>query len=196
MHTRVKYEYHFGRSVRRWNRDIKKHREESPNRMSCPRLVSNFCTPKVIWSQSDLTVIIRVILIDVADYYLRVEDNYLYFSTVTNGKSYYLILQLFGAVIAEKTLHKNVGREIKIYLTKGLKWFQWLRLIVSKEKDPLIAYDLDSISEKEYVKKNLLVCGTVEEIKCRYNKTYIRPPIDEESDSDDYDEDLDLLGYA
>lgn len=42
-------------------------------------------------------------------------------STKTNDKKYYLILSLFGSVISEETIHKNVGREIKIYLTKTLK---------------------------------------------------------------------------
>lgn len=42
-------------------------------------------------------------------------------STKTNGKEYYLLLPLFGSVVAERTVHKNVGREIKIYLVKGLK---------------------------------------------------------------------------
>lgn len=47
--------------------------------MICPQLVSNHRTPKIIWYQTDLTVIIRIPLIDVSDYYLRVEDTHLLF---------------------------------------------------------------------------------------------------------------------
>lgn len=121
--------------------------EKSPEMMGCPLLISNFHTPRIIWCQSDLTVVIRILLIDVHHYYLRVESDYLLFrylhitsnkkyimefnltkpkilfycSTTVNNKNYYLTLHLFGPVIAEKTVHKNFGREIKISLTKGLK---------------------------------------------------------------------------
>lgn len=115
--------------------------------MSCPLLVSNFFIPRIIWCQSDITVIVRILLIDVRRYYLRVESNclcfrylhvknhiyhgmqpnkpLLYFSTTVNDKHYYLILHLFGPVKAEKTVHKNLGREIKICLTKELKCIQY-----------------------------------------------------------------------
>lgn len=45
----------------------------------------------------------------------------IYCSTETSDKKYSLVLYLFGPVISEKTVHKNTGREIKIYLTKALK---------------------------------------------------------------------------
>ncbi|XP_032684020.1 putative ATP-dependent RNA helicase TDRD12 isoform X2 [Odontomachus brunneus] len=163
--------------------------------MNCPLLVSNFHTPRIIWSQSDLTIVVRILLIDVHHYYLRVESDYLLFSTTVNDKNYYLTLHLFGPVIAEKTVHNNFGREIKISLTKGLKWFQWLRLISSKEKDPLITYDLNYICEKKYIKKNFFIKGSVNNIKQQYDKMYIRPPTDDESESES-DEELDFLKYA
>ncbi|XP_014479335.1 PREDICTED: putative ATP-dependent RNA helicase TDRD12 [Dinoponera quadriceps] len=165
--------------------------------MNCPpRLISKCYTPKVLWSQSDLIVTIRILLIDVSDYYLRVESDHLLFSTITNGKKYYLILYLFGPVIAEKTVHKNIEREIKIYLTKEFKWFKWLRLIRSKEKDIFITYDVNCISETNHFQKNYCTYGNVENIKRRYNIQYIRPPLVDEEDSDTDDENLDFLRYA
>ncbi|KAH0952534.1 hypothetical protein HN011_002272 [Eciton burchellii] len=115
--------------------------------MSCPLLVSDYNVPRIQWYQTDLTIIIRIQLIDICDYYLRVEDDHLLFSTIKNGKKYYLILYFFGSVIAEKTVHKNIDREIKVYLTKTLKWFPWLRLTRSDEKNHLISYDVHQIDE-------------------------------------------------
>ncbi|EGI60270.1 hypothetical protein G5I_11452, partial [Acromyrmex echinatior] len=115
--------------------------------MNCPELVSDYRNPTIKWYQTDLSVVISIQLIDVSDYYLRIENGCLQFSTEINDKKYYLILYLFGAVVAEKTVHKNLVREIKIYLLKALKWYPWLRLIKSKEKNPLISYDSERIEE-------------------------------------------------
>ncbi|KYM99647.1 hypothetical protein ALC62_09563 [Cyphomyrmex costatus] len=122
--------------------------------MNCPELVSKYCNPTIKWYQTDLTVVISIQLTDVSDYYLRVENDCLQFSTEINSKKYYLILYLFGSVIAEKTVHKNIVREIKIYLIKALKWFPWLRLIKSKERNPLISYDPEHIQETEPIRKD------------------------------------------
>lgn len=75
-------------------------------------------------------------------------------------------------------MHKNVGREIRIYLVKGLKCtvifpvvnlsscktirliyypnstgYSWLRLIKPKEKNLLISYNPDHIYETNHVEK-------------------------------------------
>lgn len=42
-------------------------------------------------------------------------------STITNSKKYYICSYFFGTVIAEKTTHRNVGREVKITLVKAHK---------------------------------------------------------------------------
>lgn len=47
--------------------------------MTCPQLISDYSTPKISWYQTDLTVIIRIHLIDVSNYYVRVEDDHLLF---------------------------------------------------------------------------------------------------------------------
>lgn len=46
---------------------------------------------------------------------------YIVFSTTVNSKNYYIYLYLFGTVIAEKTVHINLEREIKITLIKAHK---------------------------------------------------------------------------
>ncbi|GAB1866480.1 RNA helicase [Camponotus japonicus] len=165
--------------------------------MTCPQLVSNHITPKIIWYQTDLTVIIRIPLIDVSDYYLRVEDTHLLFSTETNDKKYYLILYLFGPVISEQTIHKNVGREIKIYLTKTLKWFPWLRLIISREKNLFISYDADHIHDVDNVsKKNDFKVGEkIEEYKRRNHIRHILPVVPS-SDEEESDNEVDVFQFA
>lgn len=47
--------------------------------MICPELVSDYSSPAIKWHQTDLTVVICIQLIDVTDYYLRVEDDHLHF---------------------------------------------------------------------------------------------------------------------
>ncbi|XP_029161501.1 putative ATP-dependent RNA helicase TDRD12 [Nylanderia fulva] len=158
--------------------------------MNCPQLVNKYSIPKIIWYQTDLTVTIRIQLIDVSNYYLRVEDNHLLFSTKTNDKKYYLVLYLFGAVISEKTVHKNVGREIKIYLTKALKWFPWLRLILSKERNQYISYDKDNIDE-ENIQKKKINFGVR-----KYDQQNIMPVVPSSEEEESEDESLDFSRYA
>lgn len=47
--------------------------------MDCPALISIFHTPKIMWYQTDNTIIIRVMLQDVKDYFLRIEADHLRF---------------------------------------------------------------------------------------------------------------------
>lgn len=54
-----------------------------------------------------------------------------HYSTITGGKKYYLCLYLFGPVVAERTQHKNVEREIKVHLIKELKCM-WQFLFIPK----------------------------------------------------------------
>ncbi|XP_011694017.1 PREDICTED: uncharacterized protein LOC105453608 [Wasmannia auropunctata] len=166
-------------------------------------LVSDYKNPAIKWHQTDITVVICIQLTDVSDYYLRIEDNCLQFSTQTNGEKYYLVLHLFGSVVAEKTVHKNVGRVIKIYLVKGLKWFPWLRLTQTKEKSSLILYNPDyihdpDIYDPDYIyKTNPIQQPYDTERFPRYKREhkidYILPDVpssDEEESEDEYDIDF------
>lgn len=47
--------------------------------MNCPKLVSKYFTPKIIWYQTDTTVIVRILLQDIKEYFLRVKYDYLLF---------------------------------------------------------------------------------------------------------------------
>ncbi|XP_011876005.1 PREDICTED: uncharacterized protein LOC105566539 [Vollenhovia emeryi] len=164
--------------------------------MTCPELVSNYCSPAIKWHETDLTVVVCIQLTDVSDYYLRIKDDCLQFSTSTNGKEYYLILHLFGSVVTEKTVHKNVGREIKIYLVKGLKWFPWRRLIKSREKSPLISYNIDHIKEPDITIKKAFDIDRFETYKRKHNIRQIMPVVpssDEEESDEDY---MDFYKYA
>ncbi|XP_011629796.1 uncharacterized protein LOC105422202 [Pogonomyrmex barbatus] len=159
----------------------------------CPNLISKHVTPSIKWYQTDRTIVICIQLVDVSDYYLRVEDDNLQFSTNANDKEYYLILYLFGGVIAEKTMHKNVGREIKIYLIKALKWFPWLRLIKSKEKAPFISYNSDHIEDVQI--RPTYDIDRFQRYKHENKIDYILPDgmsSDDESD----DEDMDFLSES
>ncbi|XP_011159114.1 uncharacterized protein LOC105195426 isoform X1 [Solenopsis invicta] len=132
--------------------------QDNYSNMICPELVSDYFIPVVKWYQTDIRVVISIQLPDVTDYYLRIErlpdNDCLHFSTETNGKQYYLILHLYGAVAIKRTMHKNVGREIKIYLAKAFKWLSWLRLIKSKEKEHFISYDPEHIQDTTLLNTN------------------------------------------
>ncbi|KAL0104817.1 hypothetical protein PUN28_016451 [Cardiocondyla obscurior] len=160
--------------------------------MSCPDLVSDYINPATKWYQTDLHVVINIQLMEVSDYYLQIENDCLQFSTETNGKKYYLILYLYGAVVPEKTAHKNFGREIRIYLVKALKWFSWRRLITSKEKHIYISYDLDHIM-REPKNATTFDIHRFQRYKKENNIQYIMPAMSSsEDDSDDSDMDNDF----
>lgn len=47
--------------------------------MKLPTLIPTFPTPKVIWYQSDVSVTLRIMLVDVEDYFLLVDEDHLRF---------------------------------------------------------------------------------------------------------------------
>ncbi|XP_020282778.1 very-long-chain (3R)-3-hydroxyacyl-CoA dehydratase-like isoform X1 [Pseudomyrmex gracilis] len=164
---------------------------------NCPRLVSDYFTPHVVWYDKDYIVVIRIQLSDISDYYLRVDNEYLIFSAIKDDKRYYLVLHLFGPVIAEKTRNKNVGREITVRLIKALKTFPWLRLISSKEKNFFISRDLSELYEIDELSGEVQI-NEKERLKFQRKalqkkskssqKGYILP-FEQCSDEDDSDED-------
>ncbi|KAG7196656.1 hypothetical protein KM043_015994 [Ampulex compressa] len=107
-------------------------------------------TPKIIWYQTDVTVVIRIMLYDLKDYFLRVMRDHLLFSTTMNDRDYYVCLYLFGTVMAEKTTHVNKGREIEVRLIKAHKWTMWLRLQIEKDKNPHIIADSANLYEIDW----------------------------------------------
>ncbi|XP_017886096.1 uncharacterized protein LOC108628587 [Ceratina calcarata] len=158
--------------------------------MSVPNLVTKCSSPNILWYQTDITVIIRILLPDVNKYYLRVECDHLLFSTKVNSKNYYLCLYLFGVVFAEKTSHRNTGREIKITLQKAQRWIKWLRLYVERTKNPLINVDTDHIHADECIIKER---ESFTQFKLRNNITNIMPDVPSSDEAESDDEDVDMI---
>ena len=162
--------------------------------MSYPKLISKLYSPKVLWGQNDVTVVIRILLHDVHEYYLRVECDHLLFSTTLNEKNYCICLQLFGTIVAEKTTHVNLGREIKVTLFKAHKWTSWLRLQIENEKNPLITSDPDYLCKDKWFTPLKLEGESFTEYKRRNNITNIMPdvPSTDGEESDDCMMDMSL----
>ncbi|KAK2579247.1 hypothetical protein KPH14_008213 [Odynerus spinipes] len=162
--------------------------------MDCPALTSSLYTPKIIWYQTDVAVILRVMLQDVKNYFLRVEADHLQFSTIINDKGYYISLYLFGSVIPEKTTHINMEREIKINLMKAFKWAGWLRLQASKQKIPHIALDPDHIYETNWT-KDVFVYDAENGLAAfaRRNNINIMPDVPSTDEEESEDEEMNPL---
>nr|XP_003704021.1 PREDICTED: uncharacterized protein LOC100879039 [Megachile rotundata]XP_012142146.1 PREDICTED: uncharacterized protein LOC100879039 [Megachile rotundata] len=166
--------------------------------MNYPKLISQLYTPKIAWYQTDVTVVIRILLQDVDNYFLQVKCDHLLFSTTVNSKHYYICLYLFGTVKAEGTTHINLGREIKITLVKAHKWTEWLRLHIDKEKNPLIVLDPDHIYKNKWTFASLRITEKKEsfaEYKRRNNITQIMPDVPSSSEEESDDEAMDKLFY-
>ncbi|KAG6800088.1 hypothetical protein HZU73_04368 [Apis mellifera caucasica] len=163
--------------------------------MNCPKLVSKYFTPKIIWYQTDTTVIVRILLQDIKEYFLRVKYDHLLFSTTVNSKNYYIYLYLFGTVIAEKTIHINLEREIKITLIKAHKWTEWLRLCIEKERNPLISVDSAHIYKRDWIIDSLknIERESFAEYKRRHNITQIMPDVPSTDEEESDDEAMDML---
>ncbi|XP_076654046.1 putative ATP-dependent RNA helicase TDRD12 [Halictus rubicundus] len=162
--------------------------------MSHLKLISKSYTPKILWFQTDVTVVLRILLQDVDKYFLRVECDLLLFSTTVNEKDYYVTLYLFGAVVAEKTIHENIGREIKITLTKAHKWTEWLRLHIEEEKNVLIVVDPDHIYKNNWLEDiRKIDRESFAEYKRRNNITNIMPDVPSTDEEESDDDAMDML---
>ncbi|XP_029052710.1 uncharacterized protein LOC114880642 [Osmia bicornis bicornis] len=162
--------------------------------MNYPKLISKLHTPKIVWYQTDITVVIRVLLQDVNNYFLHVECDHLLFSTTINSRHYYICLYLFGTIVAEKTTHINKGREIKITLIKAHKWTEWLRLHIDKEKNPLITADPDHIYKSSWTMGPLrFEKESFAEYKRRNNITQIMPDVPSSDEEESDDDAMDVL---
>lgn len=161
--------------------------------MNLPLLKSNLNTPKIMWHQTDLLVRVHILLVDVKKYYVRVDRDRLCFSTILNNTKYYVIINLFGAVIPEKCTNRNTGREIQIYIPKGHKGADWLRLQLEPEKNLMIVVDPDRVQVPEWrrpLHSNIsedMYERSFEEYKRHYKIRNVMPdePSTDEGESDD-----------
>ncbi|KAK9301090.1 hypothetical protein QLX08_006428 [Tetragonisca angustula] len=163
--------------------------------MNCLKLVSKYHTPKIVWYQTDTTVIVRILLHDIKEYFLHVECDHLLFSTTTDSKEYYICLYLFGTIVAEKTVHRNLEREIKITLVKAHKWTEWLRLYIQKEKNPLISLDPNHIYKLDWITEALRnrERENFTEYKRRNHVTQIMPVVPSSDEEESDDEIMDMI---
>lgn len=121
--------------------------------MNMPALVRESLMPKIIWYQTDVSVVVRIMLSDVKVYHLSVEYDYFIFGTTVHDKRYCVCMSFFGPVIPEKTWHSNLGREVKIYLYKVQKWYDWPRLYYQQQKNPFVTYDVDHMKDAQKEKR-------------------------------------------
>ncbi|XP_043275479.1 uncharacterized protein [Venturia canescens] len=163
--------------------------------MNIPALIPSFPTPKVIWYQTDVSVTLRIMLVDVDDYFLLVDEDHLRFSTTVNGRPYYLCLYLFGAIIPEKCSHRNTGTEIKVNLPKAHKWIRWMRLCLEKESNPHISADLEKLHDETIIPKYFVKrdWDDINEYKRQNNIVNIPPAEHSTDDSESEDEMMDAL---
>ncbi|XP_076277876.1 uncharacterized protein LOC143207881 [Lasioglossum baleicum] len=162
--------------------------------MSHLKLISKLYTPKILWYQTDVTVVLRILLQDVVKYFLHVECDHLLFSTTVNEKDYYVTLYLFGTVVAEKTIHENKEREIKITLAKAHKWTEWLRLHIEEEKNVLIVADPDRLYKNNWLEDiRKIDRESFAEYKRRNNITNIMPDVPSTDEEESDDDAMDML---
>ncbi|CAD6216325.1 GSCOCG00004478001-RA-CDS [Cotesia congregata] len=150
-------------------------------------LKSRALTPSILWYQDDGFVVLRIMLIDVDKFFLDIDLERLKFSTIHNDNNYYLCLYLFGAIIPEKSIVLNLGRELRIKFTKAFKFLKWPRLEVSKFKNPQITIDKEKYEETKWTLRrvNLPEWDSIEEYKRRNNIVNILPADDSNDESDD-----------
>lgn len=98
--------------------------------------------------------------------------------------------------MAGKTSHVNLGREIKIFLVKGHKWIDWLRLQIEKDKNRMIISDPDHLYKDDRFVASRAITEKEEPIgyQRRNDGTQIMPDMPS-SDEDSEDERMDML-YA
>ncbi|XP_048508557.1 putative ATP-dependent RNA helicase TDRD12 [Athalia rosae] len=163
--------------------------------MEFPPLVCMLRKPKIYWYQTDGEVVMRIILNEVMDYFLRVQVDDFEFSTTLGGTDYYVYLELFGAIIAKCVSHTETGREITVRLPKVHKFLSWPRLLRSTEKVHQIEYDIDrleSITLKQqphsYVEREDFTS-----FKKRHNITHIMPDVPSSTEEDSDDEEFNII---
>ncbi|KAJ8972982.1 hypothetical protein NQ317_019013 [Molorchus minor] len=122
------------------------NRNGQSNNLELPKIEAaapvNYCTPDVLWSQTEKTVKLDIKITDVKEYNL----------TLTKKQDYELQIMLYEKV--DTMQHTSMGPQIRIVLTKA-KDIEWPRLILSKQRTRNIHYDVSTIFVKDENKKIL-----------------------------------------
>ncbi|XP_011313187.1 putative ATP-dependent RNA helicase TDRD12 [Fopius arisanus] len=118
--------------------------------MDPPMLRRQANLPKILWHQDHVKVVLRILLAGVKNYFVKVDIDHIQFSTYHDGREYYVILYFFGAIVPEKTINENLGREIRVQVIKAHKHYNWLRLERGKEKIFQIISDPEKIEAESF----------------------------------------------
>ncbi|XP_045538445.1 putative ATP-dependent RNA helicase TDRD12 [Papilio machaon] len=153
-------------------------------------VTDNMRKPKVIWRQNKKFVFIKVNLIGLQMYDVKIEGRAISFAANLNDVDYAFDIELYGAIDVVKSQHWNKGQYILMKLHKILNK-NWLTLTKDGEIRKWIVYDVESIDVssdediiEEHSKKAML--SAIQNI---YNKQ------ETESEDDDFDDDLNY-GYT
>ncbi|XP_015123439.1 uncharacterized protein LOC107045631 [Diachasma alloeum] len=155
--------------------------------MDLPMLKRRANLPKIFWYQDDCKVVIRIMLVDIKEYFVEVDLDHVRFSTVHDERVHYLSLYFFGAIEPEKTVNENTGREIRIQFVKAHKFFKWLRLEDTAQRIPQIIPDPDRIAEESFNLISTVATWHNFEVYKIENRLNIYPdvPISDSDESDD-----------
>lgn len=158
----------------------------SENRVIKSLLVTdNMRKPKLIWRQNKKLVIIKVNLIGLQMYDVKIDGRAISFAANLNDLEYAFDIELYGAIDVAKSHHCNKGLYVLMKLHKILNK-NWLTLTKDEEIRKWIVYDVESIdasSDEEVIdehnKKTML--SAIQNI---YTKE------DTDSEDDDFHDDL------
>ncbi|XP_059478530.1 putative ATP-dependent RNA helicase TDRD12 isoform X1 [Neocloeon triangulifer] len=118
-----------------------------------PRLISTCYDSHILWSQTAQWIRLRVQLIDVQDYYLRITPERLDFACYCQGRAYCFNMLLFGYVLPNDSQHCSRGRCVEIKLRKSLDvaWPRAERAVESALLTPEIVESAADSEEEEGV---------------------------------------------
>ncbi|XP_013176570.1 PREDICTED: putative ATP-dependent RNA helicase TDRD12 [Papilio xuthus] len=148
-------------------------------------VTDNIRKPKVIWRQNKKFVFVKVNLIGLQMYDVKIEGRAISFAANLNDVDYAFDIELYGVVDVMKSYHWNKGQYVLMKLHKILNK-NWLTLTKDGEIRKWIVYDVESIDAssdediiEEHNKKAML--NAIQNI---YNKQ------DTDSEDDEFRDDL------
>ncbi|CAG5053096.1 unnamed protein product [Parnassius apollo] len=115
--------------------------------------------PKLVWRQNKNVAFIKINLIGLETYNLKIQGRSISFTATLNDVDYAFDFELYGSVDVRKSIHVNKGQFVLVKLYKILSK-NWLTLTKDGEIRKWIVYDVDSIdasSDEEVVEENTML---------------------------------------
>ncbi|CAK1593415.1 unnamed protein product [Parnassius mnemosyne] len=115
--------------------------------------------PKLVWRQNKNVTFIKINLIGLETYYLKIQGRSISFTAILNDVDYAFDFELYGAVDVKKSIHVNKGQYVLVKLYKILNK-NWLTLTKDGEIRKWIVYDVESIdasSDEDVVEENTML---------------------------------------